>query len=183
MTINAKGVRDVGSRRLLRRRTLLLSRAVSLRRHESERQRFPSVATHTGRVSTESPGQQRVLQPGDPGYERADEARRTGPVRGRAAAAREAIRRRPGLDRVYRTGVKVVGGTTVGLGIVLMPLPGPGTLVALGGLAILGTESEKAKKLNDHAVRAAKAAAAAAARRRDARRATRAQRPFRAARD
>ncbi|MFN3708284.1 PGPGW domain-containing protein [Microcella sp.] len=134
-------------------------------------------------MSTESPGQQRVLQPGDPGYERADEARRTSPVRGRAAAAREAIRRRPGLDRVYRTGVKVVGGTTVGLGIVLMPLPGPGTLVALGGLAILGTESERAKKLNDHAVRAAKAAAAAAARRRDARRASRTQRPYRATAD
>lgn len=145
------------------------------------RQRFPSVAAHTGRVSNDSPGQQRVLRPGDPGYAQGDSARRTGPVRGRAAAAREAIRKRPGLDRAYRTGVKVVGGTTVGLGIVLMPLPGPGTLVALGGLAILGTESERAQKLNARAVRAAKAAAAAAKRRQDARRTAREQRPYRAA--
>lgn len=167
-------VRNVEPRRLLRQRTLLLSRRTPSRQHA------PSVATHTGRVSTDSPGQQRVLRPGDPGYERANDARRTGRVRGRAASAREAIRKRPGLDKAYRTGVKVVGGTTVGLGVVLMPLPGPGTLIALGGLAILGTESEKAKKLNAHAVRAAKAAADAATRRRDARRAAREQRPYRA---
>lgn len=137
------------------------------------------MAAHTGRVSN-SPGQQRVLRPGEPGYEPADGARRSTPARSRAAAAREAIRKRPALDKAYRTGVKVVGGTTVGLGVVLMPLPGPGTLIALGGLAILGTESEKARRLNGHAVRAAKAAAAAAARRRDARRAAREQRPYRA---
>jgi hypothetical protein len=167
-------VRDVEPRRLLRQRTLLLSS------HAESRQHAPSVAAHTGRVSSESPGQQRVLRPDDPGYERADEARRTGPVRGRAAAAREAIRKRPALDRAYRTGVKLVGGTTVGLGIVLMPLPGPGTLIALGGLAILGTESERAHTLNARALRAARAAAASAQRRRDARRAARAQRPYRA---
>ena len=131
-------------------------------------------------MSTESPGQQRILRPGEPGYEQADDARRSTPVRGRAAAVREAIRQRPGLDKAYRTGVKVVGGTTVGLGVVLMPLPGPGTLIALGGLAILGTESEKARKLNAHGMRAAKVAAAAATRRRDARRAAREQRPYRA---
>ena len=138
------------------------------------------MAAHTGRVSN-SPGQQRVLRPGEPGYEPADGARRSTPARSRAAAAaREAIRKRPALDKAYRTGVKVVGGTTVGLGVVLMPLPGPGMLIALGGLAILGTESEKARRLNGHAVRAAKAAAAAAARRRDAQRAAREQRPYRA---
>ncbi|MBX9472197.1 MAG: PGPGW domain-containing protein [Chryseoglobus sp.] len=82
--------------------------------------------------------------------------------RSAAASAREAIRRRPKLDRAYRTGVKVVGGTTVGLGVVLMPLPGPGTLIALGGLAILGTESERAKKLNRQGVDLATRAAATA---------------------
>ncbi|NHN44556.1 hypothetical protein FND56_004840 [Chryseoglobus frigidaquae] len=79
-----------------------------------------------------------------------------------ARSAREAIRRNPKLDQAYRTGVKVVGGTTVGLGVVLMPLPGPGTLIALGGLAILGTESERAKKLNQQGVELAKRAAARA---------------------
>ena len=112
----------------------------------------------------------RILRPGDPGYTAADDAQRLGPVRSAAGAAREAIRRNPRLDSAYRTGVKVVGGTTVGLGVVLMPLPGPGALIALGGLAILGTESERAKKLNQQGVAIAKKAAAAARARSEARR-------------
>jgi uncharacterized protein (TIGR02611 family) len=113
----------------------------------------------------------RILQPGDPGYEAAGAAPRITRPRSAAAAARDAIRRRPTLEKAYRTGVKVVGGTTVGLGVVLMPLPGPGTLIALGGLAILGTESERAKRLNRQGVDLAKRAAAAARARRDARKA------------
>jgi uncharacterized protein (TIGR02611 family) len=115
----------------------------------------------------------RILQPGDAGYEAAGGAPRITKPRSAAASAREAIRRRPKLDQAYRTGVKVVGGTTVGLGVVLMPLPGPGTLIALGGLAILGTENERAKKLNSQGVDLAKRAAAAAKARREARRAAR----------
>lgn len=112
----------------------------------------------------------RILQPGDPGYEAAGAAPRITKPRSVAASAREAIRRNPKLDQAYRTGVKVVGGTTVGLGVVLMPLPGPGSLIALGGLAILGTESERAKKLNQQGVGLVKRAAAAAKTRRAARR-------------
>lgn len=104
----------------------------------------------------------RILQPGDPGYDAAGAAPRITKPRSAAKAAREAIRRNPRVDRAYRTGVKVVGGTTVGLGVVLMPLPGPGTLIALGGLAILGTESERAKRLNQQGVALAKRAAASA---------------------
>jgi len=104
----------------------------------------------------------RILQPGDPGYEAAGAAPRITKPRSAAKAAREAIRRNPRVDRAYRTGVKVVGGTTVGLGVVLMPLPGPGTLIALGGLAILGTESERARRLNQQGVALAKRAAASA---------------------
>ena len=111
----------------------------------------------------------RILQPGDPGYEAAGAVPRITKPRAAAASAREAIRRRPKLDQAHRTGVKVVGGTTVGLGVVLMPLPGPGTLIALGGLAILGTESERAKRLNRQGVDLAKRAAASAKARRDAR--------------
>ncbi len=104
----------------------------------------------------------RILQPGDAGYEAAGAAPRITKPRSAAASAREAIRRRPKLEKAYRTGVKVVGGTTVGLGVVLIPLPGPGTLIALGGLAVLGTESERAKKLNQQGVALAKRAAASA---------------------
>lgn len=32
-------------------------------------------------------------------------------------------------------------------GLVLIPLPGPGTLITIGGLAILGTEFPAAKRL------------------------------------
>ena len=92
-----------------------------------------------------------------------------------AQSAREAIRRNPSLDQAYRTGVKVVGGTTVGLGVVLMPLPGPGTLIALGGLAILGTENERAKRLNKQGVELAKRAAASAKTARDKRAARKAK--------
>ena len=73
--------------------------------------------------------------------------RAAGRTAGKAAhGTREAIRKRPNADRAYRTGVGVVGGATVALGVVMIPLPGPGALVALGGLGILSTEFEGAKK-------------------------------------
>lgn len=77
-------------------------------------------------------------------------ASRLGSAVGRAAGSaliggRAAIRKNPTANRIYRTGVGVVGGSTVALGVVLIPLPGPGALVALGGLGILGTEFEKAQ--------------------------------------
>jgi uncharacterized protein (TIGR02611 family) len=91
---------------------------------------------------------------------------------GRAAAraargTRRAIRRAPRLDRAYRAGVGVVGGTTVALGVVMIPLPGPGSLVVLGGLGILATEFEGAKRASRRANAAAARAVDAA---RDARR-------------
>lgn len=45
--------------------------------------------------------------------------------------------------------VGAAGGATVVLGIVLLPLPGPGTLVILGGLTMLGREFPKAQQLAD----------------------------------
>ena len=89
-----------------------------------------------------------------------------GSARSAARGARRAIRRNPSADRVYRTAVGVTGGATVALGVVLMPLPGPGALVALGGLAMLGSEFEGAKKVSDRATAVAKKAAAKVAERR-----------------
>lgn len=94
-------------------------------------------------------------------------ARRAGSAFGRVASSaasgtRRAIRRNPTADKVYRTSVGVVGGGTVALGIVLMPLPGPGTLIALGGLGILATEFDGAKKVSGKANAAAKKAVASA---------------------
>lgn len=105
-------------------------------------------------------------------------AARVGAALGRAASSalvggRAAIRKNPTANKVYRTGVGVVGGTTVALGVVMMPLPGPGALIALGGLGILGTEFERAQKVNQTATRVVKKAAGTAkdalARRRAAR--------------
>lgn len=100
-------------------------------------------------------------------------ARRIGTAVGRgvgtaAKGTREVIRRNPTANRVYRTTVGVVGGGTVALGVALIPLPGPGSLVAIGGLALLGTEFEGARKANVKAKAVAKKAfdAAKAARER-----------------
>jgi hypothetical protein len=47
---------------------------------------------------------------------------------------------------VRRAGVAVGGGATILLGIALIPLPGPGTLVIIAGLSILGREFPAAEK-------------------------------------
>lgn len=56
---------------------------------------------------------------------------------------------------VQREGTRIVvgfvGGVIVIAGVVLMPLPGPGILVVLAGLAILGTQFEWAQDLLDRA--------------------------------
>lgn len=41
---------------------------------------------------------------------------------------------------MYRVAVGVVGGLVLVLGLVLVPYPGPGWAVVIGGLAILATE-------------------------------------------
>ncbi len=56
--------------------------------------------------------------------------------------------RRP-LHRTRKVVIAVVGGTVVVIGIILIPLPGPGSLVILGGLAILATEFPAAQRLVD----------------------------------
>lgn len=102
-------------------------------------------------------------------------AKRLGAAVGRAAVntargTRERIRSNPTANKVYRTGVGVLGGGTVALGVALIPLPGPGALIALGGLGVLATEFEGAKKVsgkaNATARKAFDAAKAARARRR-----------------
>lgn len=45
--------------------------------------------------------------------------------------------------------VGAAGGATVVIGIVMLPLPGPGTLVILGGLTMLGREFPAARRLAD----------------------------------
>jgi uncharacterized protein (TIGR02611 family) len=91
-----------------------------------------------------------------------------GSARIAAGSARRVIRKNPTANRVYRTAVGVTGGATVAVGVALIPLPGPGSLVALGGLAMLGTEFEGARTVNEKATKVVKKAATVVKRRRDA---------------
>lgn len=111
--------------------------------------------------------------------DRPSKTAKAGAIVGRAIGSattgtRAAIRKNPTANRVYRTTVGVVGGTTVAVGVALIPLPGPGSLVAIGGLALLGTEFEGAKKVSTKANAVVKKAAGAAKSARDKRRARKA---------
>lgn len=57
------------------------------------------------------------------------------------------MHQRPATARLYRTGVAVVGSLVVLLGIVLIPLPGPGWLIVFLGLTLLGSEYHWARRL------------------------------------
>lgn len=57
-----------------------------------------------------------------------------------------------------RVAISVAGGALVVLGLVLLPLPGPGILVIIAGLAILATEYVWARRVLDETKRQAKRA-------------------------
>ena len=48
-----------------------------------------------------------------------------------------------------RIGVTVIGVLLVILGIVLIPLPGPGTLIVVAGLWVLGTEFRRPREWSE----------------------------------
>jgi uncharacterized protein (TIGR02611 family) len=77
-----------------------------------------------------------------------------GRLRGRLRRARAALlrlRARAYATRLGRIGVKitvaVLGTLIIAVGVVLLPLPGPGWLIILGGLALLAMEFQWAKRL------------------------------------
>ena len=51
------------------------------------------------------------------------------------------------VDHGYRVGVGVVGGLIVAIGLVTIPLPGPGWLIVIAGLFVLATEFLWAERL------------------------------------
>ena len=57
------------------------------------------------------------------------------------------IRRRPWLNTVYKVLVTTLGGLIVIVGLILVPLPGPGWLIVFIGLTLLGTEYHWARRL------------------------------------
>ena len=60
---------------------------------------------------------------------------------------RRLLRRNRALNLTYRITVGVVGTAIIAVGIVLLPLPGPGWLIIFAGLFVLGTEFEWAERL------------------------------------
>lgn len=69
------------------------------------------------------------------------------PIRRLLRRARAWVSRHPRLDLAYRCAVGVAGGTLSVVGLILVPLPGPGWLVVFLGLAILGTEFRWARRM------------------------------------
>ena len=48
---------------------------------------------------------------------------------------------------LWRIGVTILGALVIAIGIVLLPLPGPGWVIIFGGFGILGTEYPWAARL------------------------------------
>lgn len=55
------------------------------------------------------------------------------------------------MKKLRKVGVAVAGGTLIAVGIPLVPLPGPGDVMIVGGVALLATEFPAAQKLIDDA--------------------------------
>ena len=62
------------------------------------------------------------------------------PFRQRLRRLRDWVGVHPRLRWLYKLVVGLMGGLVVVVGVILIPLPGPGWLVVFVGLAILGTE-------------------------------------------
>lgn len=61
--------------------------------------------------------------------------------------ARTWVRRKPGGPLIWKTAITVLGAAIVGLGLLLIPLPGPGWAVVFLGLAVWATEYVWAQRL------------------------------------
>ena len=71
------------------------------------------------------------------------------PLRAKVAAApwRRRLAASRVLDRAYRSSVALVGGVIVVVGLVTVPLPGPGWLTVLAGLLVLSSEFASAERM------------------------------------
>jgi uncharacterized protein (TIGR02611 family) len=70
-------------------------------------------------------------------------------TRARARLARNRVYALPGGRTIFKVGIAVLGGLIVALGLVLVPLPGPGWAIVFGGLAIWAIEFAWAARLLD----------------------------------
>lgn len=92
-------------------------------------------------------------QPGDPleiavRADIVDAERSDRPIRRMLRRMRAWVSTHPRLELAYRVTVGIFGGGLALLGLLLVPLPGPGWLVVFLGLAVLGTEFHWAKRIS-----------------------------------
>jgi uncharacterized protein (TIGR02611 family) len=76
-----------------------------------------------------------------------DAERSDRPIRRMLRRMREWVSSHRRFEAAYRTLVGILGGGLAIVGLLMVPLPGPGWLVVFLGLAILGTEFHWAKRL------------------------------------
>ena len=69
------------------------------------------------------------------------------------ASIRERVRATRGGRIAWRLAVALLGIAIIVVGIILLPLPGPGWLIIFGGLGVLATEFEWAARLLRYARR------------------------------
>ncbi|MGY1725831.1 TIGR02611 family protein [Geodermatophilus sp. SYSU D01062] len=70
---------------------------------------------------------------------------------------RRRLAARRSVDHAYRMVVGIVGGLVVAVGLVTIPLPGPGWLTVIAGLFVLATEFTWAERLLEFTKRHVKA--------------------------
>jgi uncharacterized protein (TIGR02611 family) len=68
-------------------------------------------------------------------------------VAGRLSGFRARVRAVPGGWVAWRIGITLAGLVVIGVGVLLLPLPGPGWLIIFAGLGLLATEYEWASRL------------------------------------
>lgn len=68
-------------------------------------------------------------------------------LRARGAAVRARVRAMPSGRLVWRVGITLAGVAVIVVGVVLLPLPGPGWLIIFAGLGLLATEYPWAARL------------------------------------
>jgi len=69
------------------------------------------------------------------------------PVRRALGRARAWVEGHPYLLFAYRLAVALLGTLVILVGVILIPLPGPGWLIVFLGLAVLGTEFSTARRV------------------------------------
>jgi uncharacterized protein (TIGR02611 family) len=70
-------------------------------------------------------------------------------VRAALAGSRRWIHAHPRVRTPYRVLVAAVGLMVITVGLILVPLPGPGWLIVFVGVAVLGTEFPAAHRLTE----------------------------------